>query len=237
MCGRYSIAKDLTELEKLVKFIYKITDFKPRYNIAPRSHVPVLVWENNQTVLKEMRWGLIPGWAKDEMIGDKLTNARAETLTEKPSFKKPFQTQRCLIPCDGYFEWQRSDQGKIPFRFTMLDDRFFCLAGVWERWIRPHQEGELGLDDTGPSISQVVETFTIITTEPNLMAAQVHNRMPVIVGHEHYSWWLEPKFEPEFLKTLLRPFPAKLMDCRQVSSLVNNARNDGPGCVLPVGST
>ena len=130
MCGRYSIARDISELEKIVKFIYKITDFKPRYNIAPRSHVPVLVSENGQTVLKEMRWGLIPHWSKDEKIGDKLTNARAETLTEKPSFKKPFEKQRCLIPCDGYFEWQRSDQVKIPFRFTMADDRFFCLAGV-----------------------------------------------------------------------------------------------------------
>jgi len=114
MCGRYSITQDLTELEKIVKFICKITDFKRRYNIAPRSHVPVLVWENGQNVLKEMRWGLIPGWSKDEKIGDKLTNARAETLTEKPSFKKPFQTQRCLIPATGYFEWQRSGTSRIP---------------------------------------------------------------------------------------------------------------------------
>ena len=113
MCGRYSITQDLTELEKLVKFICKVVDFKPRYNIAPRSNVPVLVCENNQTVLKTMRWGLIPGWSKDEKIGDKLTNARAETLTEKPSFKKPFEKQRCLIPCDGYFEWQRPDVSNL----------------------------------------------------------------------------------------------------------------------------
>ena len=98
--------------------------------------------------------------------------------------------------------------------------------------IRPHKEGELGLDDTGPSISQVVETFTIITTEPNLMAAKVHSRMPVILGSEHYSWWLEPKFEPEFLKTLLRPFPAEKMQCSRVSALVNNTRNEGPECIV-----
>ena len=178
-----------------------------------------------------MLWGLIPPWAKDEKIGDNLTIARAETLTEKPSFKKPFEQQRCLIPCDGYFEWQKSDQGKIPFRFTMLDDRFFCLAGLWERLIRPHKEGELGLDDTGPSISQAIETFNIITTEPNLIAAKVHSRMPVIIGPEHYSWWLKPKFEPEFLKSLLRPFPAKLMQCSRVSAVVNDARNEGPECI------
>jgi len=191
----------------------------------------VLVWENGETVLKNMRWGLIPSWSKDEKIGDKMTNARAETLTEKPSFKKSFQKQRCLIPADGYFEWQRSGQSKIPFRFTMADHKFFCMAGLWERWIRPDQEGELDLDDSGPNLNQIVETFTIITCEPNLMAAKVHNRMPVILGAEHYSWWLEPKFEPEFLKTLLRPFPTDLMDCRQVSSIVNNARNDGPECI------
>lgn len=232
MCGRYTFTQDLRELERIVKFICHITDFKPRYNIAPRSHVPVLVSETNQTVLKEMRWGLIPPWSKDEAMGDKMINARAETLTEKTSFKKPFQKQRCLIPADGYYEWQKSEAGKIPFRFTMADNQFFCMAGLWERWIRPHQEGELGLDDTGPSISQVVETFTIITCEPNLMAAQVHSRMPVILGPEHYSWWLEPKFEPEFLTTLLRPFPAEKMQCSRVSARVNNARNDGPECIV-----
>ena len=115
----------------------------------------------------------------------------------------------------------------------MADNQFFCLAGLWECWIRPHQEGELGLDDTGPSASQIIETFTIITTEPNLMCAKVHNRMPVIVGPEHYSWWLENKFEPEFLKTLLRPYPAEMMECSRVSSVVNNAKNDGPECVEP----
>ena len=231
MCGRYSITKDLSELEKLVKFICKITEFKPRYNIAPRSKGPVLVNENGQNVLKEMRWGLIPSWAKDETIADKLINARAETLTEKPCFKKPFQKQRCLIPADGYYEWQKTGQGKIPFRFTMADDRFFCIAGLWERWIRPNLEGELALDDAGPSNSQIVETFTIITCEPNLMAAKVHNRMPVILGPEHYSWWLESKFEPDFLKTFLRPFSADKMACMRVSATINDARNDEVGCL------
>ena len=112
MCGRYTITQDLAELEKLVRFICKIADFKPRYNIAPRSRVSVLVWENGQNVLKEMRWGLIPPWAKDETIGDKLTNARAETITEKPSYRKPFEKQRCLIPADGFYEWQATATGK-----------------------------------------------------------------------------------------------------------------------------
>ena len=179
MCGRYTITGDLAELEKLVRFICKVVDFKPRYNLAPRQHAPVLVWENGQPTLKPMRWGLIPPWAKDDTIGDKLTNARADTITEKPSYRRPFERQRCLIPADGFYEWQVTPTGKQPFRFTRKDGGFFCMAGLWEKWHRPHREGELGLDDTGPSIDQTVETFTIITTEPNPMVAAVHNRMPV----------------------------------------------------------
>jgi len=234
MCGRYTITGDLAELEKLVRFICKVVDFKPRYNLAPRQHAPILVWENGGAVLKPMRWGLIPSWSKDEAIGDKLTNARSETITEKASFRKPFEKQRCLIPADGFYEWQTTPNGKQPFRFTRKDGGFFCMAGLWEKWIRPHVEGELGLDDTGPQVSQVVETFTVITTTPNPMVAAVHDRMPVILSPEHYRWWLEPKrFEPEFLKTLLRPYPAEDMACGSVSKLVNSAKNDGPECIAP----
>jgi putative SOS response-associated peptidase YedK len=234
MCGRYTITGDLAELEKLVRFICKVTDFKPRYNLAPRQHAPVLVWENGSAVLKSMRWGLIPFWSKDEAIGDKLTNARSETITEKASYRKPFEKQRCLIPADGFYEWQATPNGKQPFRFTRKDGGFFCMAGLWERWVRPHVEGELGLDDTGPQVGQIIESFTVITTTPNPMVAAVHNRMPVILSPEHYQWWLEPKrFEPEFLKTLLRPYPAEEMACGSVSKLVKSAKNDGPECIVP----
>ena len=234
MCGRYTITEDLAELEKIVRFICKVADFKPRYNIAPRQQAPVLVWENGAAVLKPMRWGLIPSWSKDETIGDKLTNARAETVSEKSSFRKPFQKQRCLIPADGFYEWQATPTGKQPFRFTRKDRGFFCIAGLWEKWVRPARSEELDLSDNGPAASQVVETFTVITTTPNPMVAAVHDRMPVILSPEHYEWWLDPKrFEPEFLKTLLRPYPAEDMDCCRVSKLVNSAKNDGPECLAP----
>ena len=234
MCGRYTITKDLSEIGRLVRFICKVVDFKPRYNLAPRSQAPVLIWEGGVATLKPMRWGLIPAWAKDESIGDQLTNARAETITDKTSFRRPFEKQRCLIPADGFYEWQTTPAGKQPFRFTRKDGGFFCMAGLWEKWHRPHREGELGLDDTGPSVDQTVETFTIITTEPNPMVAAVHNRMPVIIGPEHYQWWLQPdRFEPQFLKTLLRPYPAEDMACCRVSKLVNNARHDSPACLQP----
>jgi putative SOS response-associated peptidase YedK len=235
MCGRYMITQDPAELEKLVRFICKVMDFKPRYNFAPRQQVPVLVWENGKMVLKPMRWGLIPSWSKDEKIGDKLINARAETITEKSSYRKPFQKQRCLIPADGFYEWQTTTNGKQPFRFTMKGGGFFCMAGLWEKWIRLPRSGELELGDgKEPAASQVVESFTVITTTPNPMVARVHDRMPVILSPEHFQWWLEPKkCEPEFLKTLLRPFPAEDMDCRRVSPLVNNAKNDSPECLTP----
>ena len=120
MCGRYTITGDLAELDKLVRFICKVVDFKPRYNLSPRQHAPVLVWENGQAVLKPMRWGLIPSWAKDETIGDKLTNARADTITEKASYRRPFEQQRCLIPADGFYEWQTTSTGKQPFRGSAM---------------------------------------------------------------------------------------------------------------------
>src|SRR5476651_2645019 len=114
MCGRYTITKDLEELKQMVEFVFMFAAFGPRYNIAPRQQAPVLVWENGKTVLKPMRWGLIPSWSNDEKIGDKLTNARAETITEKSSYRKPFKSQRCLIPSDGFYEWQTTLNGKQP---------------------------------------------------------------------------------------------------------------------------
>ena len=186
MCGRYSITQDLTELEKIVKFICKITDFKRRYNIAPRSHVPVLVWENGQNVLKEMRWGLIPGWSKDEKIGDKLTNARSETITEKQSYKRPFEKQRCLIPADGFYEWQWLDpkgKNKQKYLITRPDDEAFALAGLWNQW-------------TDKTTGEILNTYTILTKEANELMAEIHNsqkRMPIVLSQNNEMDWLTGK--------------------------------------------
>jgi len=237
MCGRYTAAKDFSELIKLVGVIMTRAPFlTPRYNIAPTQLAPVIYMERHQPAMKLMRWGLIPSWAKDASVGSANINARSETITEKSSFRKPFQSQRCLIPADGFYEWQSTQNGKQPFRFTRKDGGFFCMAGLWDKWIRPPRSGELNLGDGNePDASQVVETFTVITTTPNAMVARVHDRMPVILSPEHYGWWLEPKrFEPDFLKTLLRPYPAEEMDCHSVSKLVNSAKNDSPECLKPV---
>lgn len=235
MCGRYSNAKDLSDLAQAVEFVCRVMFFAPRYNIAPRQQAPVIVRTKGQTEARLMRWGLVPSWAKDESISDKLINARAETLAEKTSFRKPFASQRCLIPADGFYEWQRSERGKTPFRFTMNGGSLFCFAGLWERWVRPPQRDEFVFDDLGdePQPSRVLETFTVITTEANDMMRPVHDRMPVILEPQHYAWWIDERRKGEDLKILLRPFRPEAMDCHRVSPLVNNVKNDGPECIKP----
>ena len=236
MCGRYSLAKDLSELTKLVDFICRIPLYAPRYNIAPRQQAPVLLIEKTQPVMKLMRWGLIPSWVKDEAIGDKMINARAETINERTSYRKPFNSQRCLIPADGFYEWQRRGKSITPFRFTLRDKSAFCFAGIYERWIKSAVGGELdfiGADEPPPS--QVIETFSIITTEANAMVAPVHERMPVILHDEDYQRWIDCGcYGSRDVKYLLRPFSTEAMDSYRVSSLVNSAKNDSPECLLPV---
>ncbi len=225
----------LSELATLIDFICRAPFFAPRYNIAPRQQTPVIVLKNNRPVMKLMRWGLIPSWAKDESIGDKLINARAETVSEKTSFRKPFEFQRCLVVADGFYEWQLSGRSRTPFRFTMKDKSFFCMAGLWERWIKPPSSGEFIFDDDGdkPAPSRVIETFTIITTTPNKMTAAIHDRMPVILHPDHWQWWIDDRHNGDFVKSLLRPYPTEDMDCYRVSPLVNNAKNDSPECLKP----
>ena len=232
MCGRYTITSDPRELGKLVQFICRVADFKPRYNLAPRQPAPVLLWERGSATLRTMRWGLIPSWSKDENIGDKLNNARADTITQKLSYRRPFEKQRCLVPADGFYEWQTTPTGKQPFRFTLKIGDIFCLAGLWERWLRPARVGELNLDDANLEVSQTIDSFTIITTEANSLITPFHNRMPVILSPDHYQGWLEPnRLEPQFLKTLLCPYPAEFMACHRVSCLVNSAKHDTPECL------
>lgn len=236
MCGRYSAAGNLSELAKFIDFICRAPFFAPRFNIAPHQQAPVIILEAFQPVLKLMRWGLIPSWAKDEKVGDSLINARSETISEKTSFKKPFHRQRCLIPADGFFEWQRGKRDLSPFRFTMRDNSFFCFAGIFEKWVRPPKSGEFIFDTDldAPPPSQVIETFSIITTTANAMVGAVHERMPVIISSDYYLQWIDnERYSGDFVKFLLRPYPAGEMTCYRVSKLVNNAKNDSAECFLP----
>ena len=246
MCARFTLSKELAELGKLIDFVCRVARFTPRYNIAPRQSAPVIVREKDLTVAKLMRWGLVPSWATDEGIGDTLINARAEALLEQSGFSKLMATQRCLIPADGYYEWPdgrppvlaRGDArstGKTPFRFTLKDGGLFCFAGLWDKWIsRPQTPGRpAGNGDDAPQPGSILETFAILTTAPNELAAQIQDRMPVILAPEHYGWWLYEDGKEEDLKSLLAPYPAEHMKCYRVSRLVNNTRNDSPKCIQP----
>jgi putative SOS response-associated peptidase YedK len=160
---------------------------------------------------------LVPSWAKDVKIGYRLINARAETAATNPSFRSAFRSRRCLIPADGYFEWQKQDGKKQPFYFHRRDGRPFAFAALWERWARPDGEA--------------IESCTILTTEANDLARPVHDRMPVIVAPADFGQWLDPAANPRALQALLRPHPPEAMEAYPVTTFVNNPRNEGPRCV------
>jgi putative SOS response-associated peptidase YedK len=192
MCGRYTNAKDTSEIEKIVDVVMDV-GFSPRYNIAPTQQAPVIFMDKNGPAMKMMRWGLIPSWSKTEKLDTELINAKAETLKEKPSYRQAYEKRRCLIPADSFYEWQEREGKKQPFRVMFKSGEPFCFAGLWERWIRPasNDQNDTDLDEAPPS--QTVESFTIITTKANETIAPLHTRMPVIVQPEHYLWWLENK--------------------------------------------
>ncbi len=222
MCGRFTLTVDPAELkEAFTEFTFP-SQFAPRFNIAPTQ--PILAIPNDAKNQADFFiWGLIPSWAKDPTIGQRLINARAETLGEKPSFRGGFKYKRCLILADGFYEWQAQPgvKTKVP-HFIFLQDRHpFAFAGIWDEWHSP---------DGG-----LIRSATIITTEPNELMSRLHNRMPVILDAADYAEWLDPAPRaPESLAHLLRPFPADRMSAHPVSTLVNTPANDRPELVVPV---
>jgi putative SOS response-associated peptidase YedK len=194
-------------------------DLQPHYNIPPGC--PILTLRSAVTGSRELvylRWGLIPSWAKDEKIGWKMINARAETVAEKASFRDALQKRRCLIVVDGFYEWQKTPEGKNPILIRLRDERPFFLAGLWERWSSP----------AGP----VIESCTIVTTRPNELLQAIHDRMPVIVPRDRIDLWLDPKItDVAVIEPLLGPFPSAEMTTTLVSRRVNDPKNDDPGCL------
>ncbi|GAV23570.1 SOS response-associated peptidase [Carboxydothermus pertinax] len=220
MCGRFSMAEDFTVLEKL--FDLEPIDFplKPRYNIAPTQDVPVVLWDNGRR-LKLFRWGLIPSWAKDPAIGNKMINARAETIDQKPSFKNLLNKKRCLILADGFYEWEKRGRKKIPYRIILKDKRPFAFAGLYDLWRSPEGRN--------------VYSCTIITTMANALVARVHERMPVILKDDIISLWLDSTISDfNLLKSFLVPYPEVEMDMYEVTPLVNSPQNDSPLCFEPL---
>lgn len=218
MCGRYTLKTPADVLAERFEIEESPSSLIPSYNIAPTQEVAAVVEEDDKRKLEMCHWGLIPSWAKDPAIGNKMINARAETVHEKPSFRSAFKKRRCLILADGFYEWQKTDSGKQPFYIHMKDGSPFAFAGLWETW----KNGE------------EIRSCAIITTEANDLMDEIHHRMPVILPPENYDLWLDPDFdEREPLTSLLRPYPDGAMEAYPVSRKVNRPANDEPGCIEP----
>ena len=221
MCGRFTITLKPSFWQKEFDLNSMPSQWEPRYNVAPTQSVPVITNAENRNV-ELMRWGLIPFWAKDESIGNRLINARSETLKEKLSFRDAFRHRRCLILADGFYEWQhpsRYGTPKVPFYFKLKDDKPFAFAGLWESWLAPNK--------------QEVHSCAIITCSPNELIARIHNRMPVLFDSRNCWAWLEDVNLTK-LKFLLTPFPADKMKTHPVGRWINNPRVDSPECIFPL---
>ena len=227
MCGRFTQRLSWAELHELMDLIGAPLNLRLRYNVAPSQDVAVVRATANGRHLSMLRWGLIPAWAKDPAIGHKLINARAETAAEKPSFRTAFRHRRCLIPADGFYEWQRGRGTRQPWLFGLRNAAPFAFAALWERWTVPAGAALSGsLSQRSPG--GMVETCTILTTAANETVAPVHSRMPVILAPDAYSPWLAGEEIP------LTPYPAADMTAHPVSTLVNRPANDDPRCVEPI---
>ena len=222
MCGRFTLTADPNDLREAFPWLNIPQNPTPRYNVAPTQPVAVIPNDGKQT-LDYYNWGLVPFWAKDPSIGSRMINARSETLMEKPSFKSAFKRKRCLIPATGFYEWKavEGQKTKTPMYIQLKTGKPFAFAGLWDRW--ESKEGS------------TILSCTIITTSPNELVGQIHNRMPVILNPENYSLWLETGEPPlEKLNQLLQPYPEAEMKAYEVSRLVNKPDVDNPSLIDPL---
>ena len=218
MCGRFTLTHVYGFFTRF-QLMDQQAQLTPRFNVAPTQEHPIIISQSpNQMIM--MRWGLVPFWAKDPKIGNRLINARAESVAIKPAFRTSIKRKRCLVPATGFYEWKRADNGKVPYYVHLKDDSLFSFAGLFDSWHAP--DGEQ------------LKTFTIITTTPNAMMGRIHNRMPVMLSQEDEELWLtkEPLPDSE-LKRIFKPYPARLMDAYEVSKEVNNPRNENQGLIKP----
>lgn len=219
MCGRYALKTPASELA--TRFgLDEVVDVAPRYNIAPGTDIPTIRHSpEGKRVMHLLRWGLVPHWAKDPSIGAKLSNARGETVAEKPSFRDAFKRRRCLVPADGFYEWRTEGRQKQPYYFSMKSGGPFALGGVWESWRAPD--------------GAILRTCCLITTGPNEIMLPVHDRMPVIVAPDNYEAWLTG--EADEVSNLVRPYSTDEMQVWTVSKRVSRSGEEGADLVKPLG--
>jgi len=232
MCGRAKLSTDFSE----IKVAFRVppeyptpNTYKPSWNVAPTDSLPIVRYnpKEGHRTLDMMRWGLVPYWAKDLKIGFSTINAQAETVDIKPVFREAFQRQRCLVPLDAFYEWKKLDPSnpkgeKQPYAIALKGGGLMAMAGLWENWKSPTEEW--------------VRSFTIVTTTPNALCAEIHDRMPVILPEEAWAPWLgEEPVDPTQLTGLLAPYPENRMTCWPVSARVGNVKNNDPSLIDPVG--
>jgi putative SOS response-associated peptidase YedK len=218
MCGRFTLRTPTKDIVKAFG-LTDAPDLFPRYNIAPTQQIAAIKLdpETGTRRLSMFRWGLVPSWADDPSIGNRMINARAESVAMKPAYRNAFKKGRCLILSDGFYEWKKTGKNKQPFFIRLKDDVPFAFAGLSEHWHRG---------------DQVIDSVTIITTEPNELMQGIHDRMPVILSPDGYDLWLEPDFHGQGkLLEMLRPYPAEEMEAFPVSTVVNNPRNEKKECI------
>jgi putative SOS response-associated peptidase YedK len=218
MCGRFEISA-LDQILATFDAEETVELGPPRYNIAPSQHIPIVRQDDGRRTITLARWGLIPYWADEISTGNKLINARSETVHSKPAFRDSFAHRRCLIPATGFYEWKKSGADKRPFHFGMKDGSLFAFAGLWSAWTSPART--------------TVECCAILTTTANDLLEDLHDRMPVILPRDTYKQWLTPA-EASTHSKLLVPFDGSLMRRYEVSTLVNAPRNDSPECIVPI---
>jgi putative SOS response-associated peptidase YedK len=214
MCGRYSNSKGKGELQVRFSAAIQADGVLQRYNVAP-TQLSAVITSDEPALIKAFRWGIIPGNADDPSVGARYINARAETLHEKYPFVKLLDTKRCIVPADGFYEWKKRGNVKVPHRFTLKDESLFAFAGLWDGWI-------------DRSTGEIIYSFTIITVSPNELVAPVHDRMPAMLPVEHEKLWLDPNIRGAEAVKLLQTYPGELMTSSTVSNLVNSPLNDSP---------
>lgn len=223
MCGRYTLHGPQSRYQEYFDTL-TWADFADRYNIAPTSLVPVIRQSpEGARVADLLKWGLIPHWAKDPTIGNKLNNARGETVAEKPSFRDAYKRRRCIVPASGFYEWKAEGKIKQPYYIRYKDGSPLAMAGLWESW--RDQEG------------QIVRTFCIITTGPNAVMEPIHDRMPVLLHREDFGRWLDPAVNAGAeLGHLIAPYPPERMEAWPVSRAVSRTSNEGEELISPLQS-
>ncbi|MFA5828696.1 MAG: SOS response-associated peptidase [Candidatus Shapirobacteria bacterium] len=222
MCGRYAFypGQDFFDRFSLDPKDEGGLDLQANFNVSPGQFMPIITSGERGNHFSLMRWGLVPSWAKDSKIGFRMINARADTVSVKPSYRSAFRRQRCLVPASGFYEWETKNKKKTPFYYTLKDQPLLAFAGLWEEWTDPN--------------GVKLQTYTIITTDSNQLISPIHDRMPVILKPQSEKTWLDDKTSPDSLLALLKPFSPSSMLSTQVSDRLNRSSENDPRLIKPV---